>query len=84
MEDKAKATGFLNANDLESIGDSAFDLGDEFGVGELARSLGVGVIFLSHGHDEGEVNVESELENGLGGIDDGGGQGLAWWKGWRL
>ena len=84
MEDKIKAAGFLNANGLESIGDPAFDLCDEFVVGELARSLGVGVIFLCHGHDEGQVNVQSQFEKGLGGIDDGGEQGLAGWKGWRV
>ncbi len=81
VKDKAKAAGFVNANDLEAVGDPAFDLCDEFEVGELTRGLGVGVIFLSDGHDEGEVNVEAELEKGLLGIEDSGGKGLARWNG---
>jgi len=37
----------------------------------------MGVVFLGHGHDEFEMDVEAKLEQGLGGVNDGGGQRLA-------
>jgi hypothetical protein len=37
----------------------------------------IGVVFLGHGHDEFEVNVQAQLEHGFAGVNDGGGQRLA-------
>jgi len=35
------------------------------------------MIFLHDGHDEFEMDVQTELEHGFGGVNDGRGQGLA-------
>jgi hypothetical protein len=73
------ATGFaLNTfalqNTRRAFGDPLFDLGEELFTGELAGGVRIGVVFLGHGHDEFEMDVQAELEHGLGGINDGGGQ----------
>jgi hypothetical protein len=57
-----------------AFGDPLFDLGEELFTGELAGGVRIGVVFLGHGHDEFEMDVQAELEHGLGGINDGGGQ----------
>jgi hypothetical protein len=77
MEHKAEAATFLHTADLETFGDPLFDLGDELFAGEFAGGVRIGVVFLGHGHDEFQVDVEAKLEQGFGGINDGRGQGLA-------
>jgi hypothetical protein len=62
---------------LCDCGDPLFDLGDELLTGEFAGGVRIGVVFLGHGHDEFQVDVQAELEQGFGGINDGRGQRLA-------
>ena len=38
------------------------------------------MVFLGHGHDEFEMDVETEFEHGLGGVNHRRGQRLAWRK----
>ena len=77
MEHKAEAATFLHTEDLKTFGDPLFDLGEELFAGKLARGMWIAMIFLRDGHDEFEVDVQAELEHGLGGVNDGGGQRLA-------
>ena len=77
MQHKAKAAALLHTEDLESFGGPLFHLGEELFAGELARGVGIGVVFLGHGHDEFEMHVQAKLEHGLGGINGGRGQRLA-------
>jgi hypothetical protein len=80
MEHKAEAAALLHAADLETFRDPLLDLGNELFPRELARGVRVGVVFLGHSHDEFEMHVQPKLEQGLGGINHGGGQGLARWQ----
>jgi hypothetical protein len=77
VEHEAEAATFLHTADLETFGDPLFDLGDELFAGEFAGGVRIGVVFLGHGHDEFEMHVETKLEHGLGGVNDGRGQRLA-------
>src|ERR1035437_3505983 len=77
MEHEAEAATFLHTEDLETFGDPLFDLGDELFAGELARGVRIGMIFLGHGHDEFQMHIQTELEHGFGGVNNGRGQRLA-------
>jgi len=77
MEHKAEAAAFLHTADLEAFGDPFFDLDDELLTGEFAGGVRIGVVFLRHGHDEFEMHVQAELEQGLSGVNDRRGQRLA-------
>jgi len=77
VEREAEAARFLHAEDLVTFGDPFLDLLDELVVGELARGVWRGVIFLRHGHDEFQMHVQAQLEQWFGGIDHGRGQRLA-------
>jgi len=48
--------------------------------GELAGALRIGVFLLDASHDELEVNVEAQFEEGFIGVDAGSGQGLVRWS----
>jgi hypothetical protein len=77
VEHEAEAATLLHTEDLETFGDPLFDLGDELFAGELARGVRIAVVFLRDGHDEFEVDVQTELEQGFAGVNHGGGQWLA-------
>jgi len=52
-------------------------VGDQLFGGELAWGLGRGVAVLGHGHNEIQMHVQSELEDGFGGINHRRGQRLS-------
>lgn len=77
MEGEAEAADILHAADLEAFKHPLLYLGDELGVGELARGFWVGMILLGDSHGEVQMNIQAELEQGFVRIDHGRGQRLA-------
>ncbi|MBK8002318.1 MAG: hypothetical protein IPK15_27415 [Verrucomicrobia bacterium] len=77
VEGEAEAARLLHAEDLVAFGDPLLHLREELVVGEGARGVRVGVVFLHDGGDGFQVDVEAEFEHGFGGINHGARQRLA-------
>jgi hypothetical protein len=65
VEHEAEAATFLPTEDLETFGDALLSLGEELLTGELAWGVRIGVVFLGHGHDRFQVDVEPKFEHGF-------------------
>lgn len=78
VQREAEAATFLDAEDLKTFGDPLADLIGQLLGRELSWWVMSGVAALNHGHNEGQMNIQTQLDLDFMGINHRSWQRLSW------